>query len=271
MIMVRHPHVKQTLLVFFPFISNVTDFANQIAALASCKLFLNQFQDILLARVPESIATGLFEARINSLSSRLEAVREETMDWAYPSYDICLQSLTEPLGSKLKTYRHKVRTFLDASEAAKVIRFDALSHREIRHALRQITAGWVKMRSARNTSDAGEFDVGDFYDKMTVLIEDPALRIDGLILKRANAYIAFGLWERRAEGDIVPVFAALPPFREAGLSEYIHYCIACRLLEDRYHTMCIGGSETIELDRFKRKFNPIRGHSLRTLRLLLPD
>jgi hypothetical protein len=272
-IMAPHPNVRRTLLVFFPFISDVTDFANQIAALASCRSFLNQFDDILLARVPERIATGLFEARTNSISCRLEIVKEETMDWAYPSYDLCLQRLTEPWGNKLKTYRHKVRTFLDGNESVKVIRFDVLSHQEIRCALNQITASWVEGRSVRNASNAGESDVGGFYEKLADLIEDPALRIDGLILKRATTYVAFGLWERRPERDIserdtIPVFAALPGSRETGLSEYIHYCIACRLLEDRYHTICIGGSETIELDRFKRKFGPIRDHRLRTLRLL---
>jgi hypothetical protein len=272
LVMVRHPNVERTLLVFFPFISDVTDFANQIAALASCRLFLNRFQDILLARIPESIAAGLFEVRINSMSCRLEIVKEETMDWAYPSYDICLQRLAEPLESKLKTYRYKVRTFLDRNEAVKVIRFDALNRQEIRHALNQITASWVKRRSARNTPDAGA-DVGDFYKKMADLIEDPSLRIDGLILKRATTYIAFGLWERRPEQDIVPVLAALPRLRETGFSEYIHYCIACQLLEEdrKYRTMCIGGSETIELDRFKRKLYPIRAHSLRTLRLVSSD
>jgi len=33
--------------------------------------------------------------------------------------------------------------------------------------------------------------------------------------------------------------------------------------------MCIGGSETAELDRFKRKLDPIRTQKLRTIRLSL--
>jgi hypothetical protein len=274
LIMTPHPNIRRTLLVFFPFISDTADFANQIAALAGCRSFLNQFDDILLARIPESMATGLFDTdiAINPIIRRVDLVREETMDWVYPSYDLCLQRLAEPRGSKLKTYRRKVRTFLDRNEAVKVVRFDALSHQEIRHALNQISASWVKRRSARNPLHAGETDIGGFYRKLADLVEDPTLRIDGLILKRATAYVAFGLWERRPERDIVPVFAALPRCRETGLCEYIHYCMACQLLEEqRYRTMCIGGSETIELDRFKRKFYPIEDHRLRTLRLLSPD
>jgi hypothetical protein len=110
----------------------------------------------------------------------------------------------------------------------------------------------------------------DPYRALARLSEEVTSDIDGIFLKRENAYIAFSFWEKLRNWHTVPCFAAMTSSYEPGLSEYLYSCIAERV-EDRYRYMCIGGSETASLDQFKRKFAPVKTHSLRTIRLCLRD
>jgi hypothetical protein len=271
LVLVRHPNIVGVLLVFFPFISDAIDLVEQVQALYSCKSFLKQFQEVLLARIPESVAREVETKAVghNRLDCKLKVVNETKLDWAYPSYDICLERLAHPEGGKLKTYRKKVRKFCD--QGVETIKLRTLDLQERRKAVSQVNASWIQSKINNGNSFwnlGGPLrDLKDPYDALAQLNSDITLEIDGLILKRKGAYVAFSLWERPRKGDIVPCMAALPCSYERGLSEYLYCCIAHRLRNDGYRSMCIGGSETNGLDQFKQKLDPIGIHKLRTIRL----
>jgi len=275
LVLVRHPNMIGVLLVFFPFISDAIDLVEQVEALYNCKSFLKQFQEVLLARIPESLATE-FEIKAvghNRLDCRLKVVDETKLDWAYPSYDVCLERLINPEGGRLRTYRKKVGKFSDYG--METIGLRALDRQEWRNAVSQVNTSWIqsKLRNDQSLQNLGIplRDLKDPYEALARLYGDITLEMDGLILKRKGAYVAFSLWERPRKGDIVPCMAALPRSYERGLSEYLYRCIAHRLRSDGYRRMCIGGSETAGLDQFKRKLDPIDTHKLRTIRVLSRD
>jgi len=269
LVLVRHPNAIGILLVFFPFISDLVDLTEQVQALCNCKSFLNRFQEVLLARIPESIATEIAKKEVghNSIDYKLKIIDEVNLDWAYPSYDVCLKRLVGPGESNLKTYRKKVRKFCD--QGVEIVEPKAFDQQEWRNAVNHVNTSWIqtKLRSNNSPQNLG-VSLADLKDPYRALAElDLTLEIDGLILKRKGAYVAFSLWERPRNGGIVPCIAALPCSHERGLSEYLYYCIAHQLLNEGYDSMCIGGSETLGLDQFKRKLAPINVHRLRTIRL----
>jgi hypothetical protein len=133
---------------------------------------------------------------------------------------------------------------------------------------------WIGTKLNGGTSfrdqDITTYELMAPYRALARLSEDVTADIDGIFLKRDDVYIAFSFWEKPRHWDTVPCFAAMTSSYQPGLSEHLHRCVA-ECVADRYRYMCIGGSETASLDRFKRKFGPVKTHSLRTIQLCLRD
>jgi hypothetical protein len=269
LILLRHPNIFKVLLVFFPFVSDILDLVEQVKTLCNCKSFLSQFQEVHLARIPDTVATNVKKAGHNRLPCVLELIDEVKLDWAYPSFDVCLTKLANPAGNKLATYRKKIRKFNDRD--VEVIRPKQLDPLELRNAVIHVTKKWIRTKSrSANPLEKFGFSPRELmapYRALARLNSESTLEMDGLILKRGGAYVAFSIWECPTKGDIVPCVAALPCSYERGLSEFLYYCIARQLEDEGYDRMCIGGSETPGLDQFKQKLDPIESHRLWTMKL----
>jgi hypothetical protein len=273
LVVLRHPNVPRTLLVFCPFISSASELAEQVEALSRCKGFLTQFQDhgIFLARIPERIAEDFLSKHAVGLPHcKPEQVQEEVLDWVYPSYDIELQKLLNLEGRRLKIYRKKLRKF--CGQDIEVRRPSDFSLKELVKVVREVNKGWVRTKlTSQSTRGISPRGLMGCYRAMVALNGDPSLAMDGLILKRGEDYLAFSFWERPANGKAVACLAALPVSHEKGLSEYLYYAIAKCLKQEKenYNEMCIGGSETASLDQFKKKLDPSGVHELQTIRIRL--
>jgi hypothetical protein len=273
LVLLFHPNVPKTLLVFCPFVSSASELAEQLAVLTKCQKFLTQFEDheVFLARIPELIAEDFLSRHaMGLLNCKPERVPEKILDWVYPSYDIELQNLLNLQGRKLKIYRKKLRKFCD--QDIEVRRPADFSPQELIKAVREVNKGWVRTKlTSDQTLGISPRKLMSCYRTMVRLNGNASLAMDGLILKRKEAYIAFSFWERPAKGNAVACLAALPVSHEKGLSEYLYYAIAKCLKgeKEEYREMCIGGSETASLDQFKKKLAPSRAHELRTIRISL--
>jgi hypothetical protein len=266
LILLPHPNIHNVLLVFFPFASSPSEFMEQIERLSHFPSFLMTYDEVLLARIPEAIADEVL-AGMDCATAKVQRVNEKKMDWIFPSYDVSVESLLQPRGAKLSKYRQKIGKFRDKGIA--VVNAKELAPRELRMAVVRINVSWIRTKLKndallRELSTTSE--LMDPYRTLARLSEEVTSDIEGIFLKRENVYIAFSFWEKLRNGDTVPCFAAMTSTYEPGLSEYLHRCIAERV-KDRYQYMCIGGSETASLDKFKRKFAPVKAHSLRTIRL----
>jgi hypothetical protein len=277
LILLPHPNLGETLLVFFPFVRAVSEFVEQVRVLCRCSDFLSDYREVLLARIPEAVSLDIFETELPFLRGRLERMDERKLDWAYPSYDVNLENLVEPRGGRLKTYRKKIKRFLNQNQKnIEVIRAKQISQEELIQAVSQVNKGWIrtKLKTGVSLTEQGITlkDLMAPYRTLARLSRNVMSQIDGLILRRENSCIAFSFWERPTKGcTVVPCFAALPSSYEKGLSEYLYYCIAVQLGHEEYKHMgidrlCIGGSETASLDRFKKKLDPVEEHKLQTIR-----
>jgi hypothetical protein len=267
LILLPHPNVPNTLLVFFPFASTALEFMKQIVGLCNFSSFLTRYSEVLLARVPETIANEVL-AHMDCARAKLQHVDERKLDWVYPSYDLSVQSLLNPQGPEFSSYRNKINKF--RKQGIEVVTAKKIPPDRLRTAVKQINESWIRTKQKNVTSlrDQDINELMDPYRTLARLSADATSGIDGIFLKREDVYIAFSFWERPGNSHTVPSFAAMTSSYEPGLSEYLHRCIAERLAV-RYRHMCVGGSETAGLDHFKRKFSPVKTHRLRTIKLLL--
>ncbi len=173
-----------------------------------------------------------------------------------------------PQGATLSNYRNMIRRF--RKQEIKVITAKEAPPCELQMAVEQVNRSWILTKQKRGTLLPDQ-DIDELmapYRALARASEDVTSDIDGIFLKRENAYIAFSFWEKLRNWDTVPCFAAMTSSYEPGLSEFLHRCTA-EYVKDRYRYICFGGSETASLDRFKRKFAPVKTHTLRTMRLVL--
>jgi hypothetical protein len=271
-VLLPHPNVRQTILVFCPFVSSASELAEQVEKLCKCQKFLSLFErnKIFLARVPAFIAANLF-SELKVTRCDLEEVDEERLDWVFPSYDVELQRLLSPQGGALKAYKKKLRKFCDQN--IEVLRPGSFSRQDLLKIVNKVNKGWIRAKlKSRNSYQILRIPRRELmacYRTLANLNSDLSFAMDGLILKRGEDYLAFSFWESPTIGKTVPCLAALPVSHETGLSEYLYYRVAEQLVKEGYSEMCIGGSETASLDQFKKKLAPSRAHKLRTIRLSL--
>ena len=271
-----HPNNEGDLLVFFPFASNADELRAQIQALPRYSRFLRGFQRVLLVRVSKDICDRLFRGSVGARTEmylpglKLLRVPEESLDWIYPSYDIDIEKLAMRRGPQLECFRNKINKF-DGTDV-KIISLKKLTAEEIATAIPCIAESWAVAKLARE--GRSQPTCHELHELVSPYIQLANLSfkicgsLDGLFLQRGREYIGFGLWERPARpDDTVAAIAALHRSYEKGLSEYLHFQVAQKLLCRGHKRMCIGGSETAGLDRFKRKLAPAQAHHLCTVQL----
>jgi hypothetical protein len=267
LILVPHPNIPNALLVFFPFVSTASELIDQIKRLGELRSFLSDYKQVLLARIEEKIA-GEVLARNDRAALGLEHFEEKKLDWIYPSYDVCVESLLNPQGPQFSVYRNKISKFrkqgitvVSAREMGKK------GPKEFCRAVLEVNKNWIRTKVKGGILSSGDVTESELKAPYRALIRaSKTLKsdIDGIFLKREDAYIAFSLWETPSNWDTAPSFASMTSSYEPGLSEYLYRCTAERV-KDRYRYICVGGSETASLDRFKRKFAPVKARTLRTI------
>jgi hypothetical protein len=273
-VLLLHPNISDSILAFFPFAHNHADFLYQVGVLANYRSFITKFKNVFLARIPQPINDFTFGEHLNIDFGlcHLQRVVEEKLDWAYPSYDVSLERLADPTGGDLALYRKKIRKF--RAKEIEIINIKDLARKEIEKIVMEVAQRWVltkykQLQWPKDERNRHFDELLEPYISLTQFKDLDALNIDGLAIRRSDGYIAFSFWETPPVGEIVTCMAALPYSHEKGLSEYLYHCIAKRLVAEGHKTMCIGGSETASLDRFKRKLAPIAEHHLSTLKLTL--
>src|SRR5258708_9744901 len=97
LILLPHPNIHNTLLVFFPFVSSASEFMDQIERLNNFSSFLTKYNEVLLARIPETIADEVL-AGMNCARPKVQCFYEKKLDWVYPSYDVGVGSLLNSHG-----------------------------------------------------------------------------------------------------------------------------------------------------------------------------
>jgi hypothetical protein len=268
-----HPNMKNMLLVFFPFASHAQDYYEQIESLWLHSEFLIPYERILLARIPQVLSDELLASeKILCLGVvRLHRFSEHRLDWVYPSYDVSLDRLVDREGHDLAVYRKKSRKCNHHDIG--VIPLEHMTLSCIKDAIVDVNVRWVshKILSSRGQGLYSDYQsLIEPYIRLAELVSDQVFPLDGLFLKRGKHCIGLGIWGSPTRlNQTVPCLAAMTAGQEVGLSEYLYFQIAQKLVAQGYQTMCIGGSETESLDRFKRKLAPVAAYELCMLELTI--
>ena len=104
---------------------------------------------MLLARIEQEIAEKVL-AGIDCANARFQHVDEKKLDWVYPSYDLCVQSLLNPLGAKFSIYRNKISKF--RKQGINIIAAGDMVPREFRTAIARINKSRIRTKMNSGTS-----------------------------------------------------------------------------------------------------------------------
>lgn len=270
-IVMAHPNIPGKLLTFFPFARSGQDYKKQINAMAKSRIYSSHQNEFYVARVPAAVSRELFAKKdyASLPDCELWEKAETVLDWRFPSYDVSTIALAKMSGRRLSLFRKKVKKF--DSGNTKVLYLSEFHPEVAETAIMDIKEHWVETKSDEEGGLAPDVrkNLESPYDCLARMAFNRNLPMDGLFVKRGSQYIAFAIWETVEPSKTVPCIAALTASREKGLSEYLYFRTAERLTELGYSAMCIGGSETLGLDCFKRKLAPIAAHELTTIKVRL--
>ncbi|MCW2308850.1 DUF2156 domain-containing protein [Rhodobium gokarnense] len=252
MLVARHPN-RDDILLLFPPIGR--DPAGLLARAVDDPLSLPSGR-LELAR---------FSTEDQALASRLgtmgvkEPHREKVLDWAYPVHVVSPKRIVEREGKPFVSFRgHINRAIRDGCRAEPI---DLARHRDD---ILRIIDRWADSRS---DSDFSHDDLTGPTHSVLGLMDRTDLDIGGTISCDSHgAPIGFWLWEQVGNTAMSLVRAYL---RHPGNAEYGILSMAEQLSNANIPEMCLGGSETADLDAFKRKMQPVRSIDLSTV--ALPD
>lgn len=233
-----HPNIKGQILVFLPQ-QEKSSF----------------IWDKFLAQIPAPPA-GILAARVqNDNIKGAHAVEEQTLDWAYPVQTLSTQDVILHKGNRFRDLKVNLNRIgkenIDVKPLTDTgIFIDAL----------QLINKWSSVHENE------EYEIHDLSDPqifMLKLLKMNPDKLDGFVVYHNGLIAGVSVWEKPSR-DIANSFVSVARPEIRGLSEYIGYRVCYQLHSEGIRHVCIGGSENIGLDYFKRKFNPIHSLHLRS-------
>ena len=231
-----HPNIGDCVLVFPP---------------------LGEGGDALLSRTLPALAasgTGVqlarFETPPTAARVRLIHEPERVLDWSFPVHTLDTGAVDRLAGQRFQNVRTHLRR-LDMSRVS-VRDIDPATDAD---AVMSVVTAWA----------GGEPETVDPYRRQMALFSHLPMAGRLVCFDGKPAGVSIFELTDRATG-IANAYAHLALHEINGLSRYVIVDM-CRTLRRRgFHRVCIGGSETEGLDRFKRKFAPAASVSLSSWR-----
>jgi len=181
---------------------------------------------------------------------------ENVLDWRFPAHTLDVSLVTRHEGSDFRNFRHKVRQAIRSGIRVKPINLQVDGH--------------LILCAAKDWMGAHHSGQGDELlepvRRVLSLARKAAVRVFGVTVTKGSMIVGYSIWEEsEPERGIANglVKATRPGFNGSSELAYLGACQS--LLKRGYKQFCIGGSETQELDAFKRKMHPTRSLELFTL------
>lgn len=185
-------------------------------------------------------------------------IQEQVLDWVYPVYDLSTAEVSAHAGKRFRDVR---KNLYRAEKYAPQL--SPLSAREAFNDALQLIHGW----SARRISD--DYTSTDLSDPQACILKMMRLNpddFDGFMVYGDNKPAGLCVWEK-SDFETTASFISVSRPDMRGLGDYIIYKMCDALHAQGKAYVCIGGSESLGLDAFKRKFNPAHALDLKTVRL----
>lgn len=208
-------------------------------------------EDVSLGRYPEA-----YKEEINQ--ANFQAVPEDLLDWLYPTRILSTSDVYNLYGKGFQQVRQRLNQ-LDKTH----LKTDLIQIKHDRQELLDVVYGWACQHGGENyTYD----DLTGPSNALLELMKNADLRLYGQKILYKGRIKAFCIYEA-ANNIIANEFAISADKNMPGLSELQTYEMCKRLHAAGIKYVNLGGSETLGLDRFKKKFSPIISHRLQTYKL----
>lgn len=250
MLIARHPNRDERILFFPPVGEDPPGLVAQ--ALHDPALPAG---DAEMARL--GAEDGYLALRLQALGAG-EPRTETLLDWTYPVHVISTRRVIERTGGAFNGFRGHINRACRRGLTAV-----PLAGEQHVAAIHAVLNTW-----ARDGKKAG-YSLSDLVTPTTAVLalwQDQRLPVAGVVIFDGDRPVGFWLWDeadraRRTAMSLVRVSIGGHGAAEFGALKM------CELLRDRgFEAVCLGGSETESLDRFKRKLCPIRSIELKTAR-----
>ncbi len=238
-----HPNKKDTILVFPAYTQQDNpDYSELLAILnkSGLRIEMSRFQDI------------------PSQNQQYRKIPEHVLDWKYPSHTIDCHKVLAKEGKDFGVIRQTVNKFAKQNVTTRRIDFDA--HKNI---ILSIANVW--------TQDSPEYfenyDLASKYFKgLCKLGANKHSHIDGILLYMEGKPVGFSIWDKPYNNSKIACHFAsqLNTKNITNLSTLLIYKSCEELVKHNIDYLCLGGSETDGLDRYKRKFAPVHSMHLKT-------
>ncbi|MBK6896006.1 MAG: DUF2156 domain-containing protein [Alphaproteobacteria bacterium] len=253
-----HPNLKDTVVVFPPFgdhpVEAVAEFLHKIR---------ESKMNIRIGRVPQGSPLEKIEIQYPQLQAR--TATETVLDWTFPVHTVDCEALVDREGKDYGRIRQAMNKFKRSSALTREMDFS----RDI-PALEKLARQW---ESNTRHYDAYDLRTNYFNYLARLAIDQKALNLRGMVVSIDGVDKGFSIWEPESNGgDTANLFASqVTDFDMTNLATYLTVVSAEKMLEEGTHFMCLGGSETAGMDRYKRGFNPSVSTQLNTIEIKVPE
>jgi hypothetical protein len=258
-----HPNLADTILVFPPF----GDHAKKIM-----RQFLHCIRPlemkVHLGRITEA-EMGLTDVANAAFGDYTATVHEKELilDWAYPVQTISCKDVVRQKGPRYQPLRQALHQIERSSEEHSIeFRPINFMDRWDQDVVLDLARGWLRKSMQKIHSEENQTEL--YFKKLLEMGRYPRLNLRGLIMSFDHRDVGFSIWEApETTANTANLFASqIADFEtHPHLSESLIFETAREVHHNGGRNLCLGGSETPTLDRFKRKFVPKPSPDLKTI------
>lgn len=253
-----HPNEYQEQLLIFPEISSNNDFDLTIEILhklyelnihAKLCRFTSLQKETLLDRISNS---DLYDKVI------LEEIEEKKLDWIYPVHVLDVKEVCTQKGGKFEQLRQRLRKI--EKDRLKSYLLQPEVHYD---KIRRLVDNWAEKFPF---DDYSRNDLVSPAEKLLTMYQEAPERFIGQVLYVDDDLKSYCICEKPVRPELPANELAITCFNDIkGLSEWQKVSLCHEAFTLGIEKINTGGSETIGLDRFKRKIGPSKSIALYSL------
>ncbi len=244
-----HPNLRNHVLLLADWLRVDVD-----ALAAAANAVAGQRMTCHLARVPEDAASRL--SRLGG-SLALKHIPERTLDWAYPVHVVKPDTIVKARGAKFQDVRTALNKYRTRISLRTLQHRDACGH----EAISGISRSWLQLRQGTEPAAPQRGYSSSFFESLSRQLVSRLGKTIHMLFSLDGRDIGFLVLEL---GSPVCLMAAQISVRMKYLNECMYWILAKWCQQRQISELCLGGSESAGLDRFKRKFSPTRSVPLAT-------
>ncbi|MHA1539485.1 MAG: hypothetical protein ACTSXQ_03305 [Alphaproteobacteria bacterium] len=223
---------------------------------------------IKICRVPEINAEKIHQrlsSHIPTERAKFKIIDEPVLDWRYPVHILSTKNVCKMQGKAFSCFRGRYNK-ITKNHSLKIRHLSNRLVSQNKHEIEDLLKRWSLQFGERLSGGdwLGHVELLlNLYQKEDTDLYGTTIYCDDDIVESVNIFDK-PLLDGLASNYLSPFFNK----EIKGLSEFSYYTVCSALYNLGFETLNIGGSENEHLDRYKRKFAPIKSIRLKTIEIL---